>query len=48
LQAAESRLEEGAFNRWPSVPPRNFGTNNSKAGAFVFFLSDPANDEAIE
>ncbi len=48
LQAAETILEEAAFNRWPSVPVRGFGTGNLRAGPFVVVLPDAANDEAMK
>ena len=47
LQAAETILDEAAFNRWPSVPVRGFGTGNLRLGPFVVVLPGAANDETM-
>lgn len=47
LQAAETLLEEAAFNRWPTVPVRGFGSGNLRIGPFVVVLPEAANDETM-
>jgi hypothetical protein len=48
LQTAEAILNETAFNRWPSVPVRGYGTGNLRTGPIVVVLPDAANDETME
>jgi hypothetical protein len=48
LQIAETILEEAAFNRWPSVPLRGFGSGNLRLGPFVVVLPKAANGETMK
>jgi hypothetical protein len=48
LRTAETILDEDAFNRWPSVPVRGFGTGNLRTGPFVVVLPDAANDGTMK